>query len=456
MPGSTFERSASASASATASIVEATTSWLQAFAIWPAPDAPTCTIVPEARSGHRTLDVLVTAPDHDREGGLVAPLLAPGDEARRPYRPLPPRILASRLLAIGSIVLMSMRATQVGCPSITALAESTSSTSGVSGSIVIARSRPPPPRPSSRTRGPPRRPAPRPDLGIGEWTASGNPASSRCRAIERPMIPRPMKPTASVTTRPRPGRPSRIRRRRSTRRSRRWHRSAGTPGRRTRRTRCGRSRRRVGDLAGAGLVPVGRVGDLNVTDPGPSASMVPPRSPDDRWRWYVSHWNRRCELPTSSRSRSTTAIDPTKNPGVSFVFSSSTRSRPSRPQALGCVAQVLDDAVELALPRDRTDLDADQAVHLPAVEDVGVAERSLDAVPELLAPRRVVRETALPGVEVAGGEVEEVLPEAVRPQPPLEVVGIEVIAETCTRPRRTPPPPPRRTDRGTGARSTGS
>ena len=35
--------------------------------------------------------------------------------------------------------------------------------------------------------------------GLREWTVSGRPASSRCPAMGRPMMPSPMKPTRSPT-----------------------------------------------------------------------------------------------------------------------------------------------------------------------------------------------------------------------------------------------------------------
>src|SRR6516225_6309626 len=195
--GSAPALDANKSASPTASIVRATIIWLATLVVWPSPLAPTRVMfLPISSNSGLTLSKAACGPPTMIVSeAALAPTSPPETGASRYSQPSAVMRRAKSLVAIGEMELMSTTILPGVSPSATPLLpNSAASTCGVSGTMVITTSElaatslpdaqtfAPPPVSSSGT-------LPR------SKTESACPPFSRCPAMGRPMIPRPINPT---------------------------------------------------------------------------------------------------------------------------------------------------------------------------------------------------------------------------------------------------------------------
>ncbi len=116
-------------------------SWLQSFTAWPAPGAPTwLMVVPMAsKNGRARANASASPPAMMESVAFLAPIGPPETGASTMSMPAALRSAAMRRTATGEMVLMSaMRRPRGGFASRPASPWTTSSTCGVSGSMVMA------------------------------------------------------------------------------------------------------------------------------------------------------------------------------------------------------------------------------------------------------------------------------------------------------------------------------
>jgi hypothetical protein len=182
-------------------MVPATTSWLAALTVCPAPAGPTWTIVvPSASStGWAAATSSSDPPTMMESVPSTAPRSPPETGASSTRKPSAATAMARAVC--GLIVLMSMTSVPGAALARTPSGpSSTDSTSGESGSIVITASAP---ATASATL-----PAARPPAAVSRsrpgrlrvCPATSNPALTRLAAMGDPMMPRPMKPIVFMNT----------------------------------------------------------------------------------------------------------------------------------------------------------------------------------------------------------------------------------------------------------------
>src|SRR5919112_790897 len=193
------------SASETASIVSATTIWLAAFTTCPVPTGPTwVTVLPmTSKSGGARPKSSSLPPTMMESVPSMAPTSPPLTGASSIEAPRSSASPASSSVTTGEIVLMStIRAPSLTPSSTPSSPASTSSTCGESGSMVMIMSdRSAPSLGFSATVAPSRSSA---FSRVRLYATSSWPASMRFSAIGLPMIPSPIKPTASAMSLPFP------------------------------------------------------------------------------------------------------------------------------------------------------------------------------------------------------------------------------------------------------------
>src|SRR5918999_145668 len=188
-------RSATAQASAIATMVTPAMRLLQSFAAWPAPAGPTCTTrVPSAsRSGRCLLNVPRLPPTMIVSEAAPAPVGPPLTGASRDPIPARPSSSASVRASDGGPVDMSMTAKPRGArersPEGPSTTSSTTAGEGSERNATVAA--------SAASAGVAATVAPRRSARAGSTSTpiTSCPAASRLRAIGSPIVPRPMKAT---------------------------------------------------------------------------------------------------------------------------------------------------------------------------------------------------------------------------------------------------------------------
>src|SRR3954452_19790012 len=252
------------SASETASIVSATTTWLHALTTWPAPTGPTWTIVlPSAsHSGFARAKSSSRPPAMIESVASRAPTSPPLTGASTQPIPRAPHSCAISRVTTGEIVLMSTTSEPDRAPASRPSSPSrTSRTWGESGSMRITTSAFSATSRALDAATPPSAAISSTLARVRENRTSSWPAFIRLRAMGLPMTPRPTKPTRSFAIR----RSSPA----STRGSPRWWRGRvvleADPAVVAEAVDRVEDEREV-DLARARLAAPGRVGDLDVGD----------------------------------------------------------------------------------------------------------------------------------------------------------------------------------------------
>ncbi len=188
-----------ASASQLASRCTAESMLLSAFNAWPAPTGPTWrTVLPStSSSGRHALDLLLATARHDRQRAVDGAAAHPRTPARRRARCRARRRVA-RARASPAARTSSCRSASTSAASASSRpsSSSTAPTTLDDGSISTTASAPAAASRAGRRHARPRpRRAPRARARRGRSRARRSPRRRACRAIGRPILPRPMKAT---------------------------------------------------------------------------------------------------------------------------------------------------------------------------------------------------------------------------------------------------------------------